>query len=116
MARPTKYNDEVVERILHAIRLGATYDLACSYGGISADAFAAWRKKYPDFAEKVKDAEGSGAVGWLDKIEAAARDGNWQAAAWKLERRYPHAYGRNVTEVTGDLIVRKYVGVDVGNV
>ncbi len=27
-------------------------------------------------------------------IDKAAADGKWQAAAWKLERRYPSQYGR----------------------
>jgi hypothetical protein len=40
-------------------------------------------------------------VGWLAKIEAAANEGAWQAAAWKLERRYPHEYGRSAVEVSG---------------
>ncbi len=38
---------------------------------------------------------------WLAKIEKAASDGAWQAAAWKLERRYPHVYGRVVNEHVG---------------
>jgi hypothetical protein len=27
--------------------------------------------------------------------------GTWQAAAWKLERRHPHIYGRRVVEHDG---------------
>jgi hypothetical protein len=37
----------------------------------------------------------------LAKIEKAASDNNWAAAAWKLERRYPDVYGRTVQEHTG---------------
>lgn len=96
MARPTKYSDEVVERITHAIGLGATYELAAGYGGISYETFNDWRQKKPQFSEAIKAAEGIAAVGWLGKIEEAAGDGTWQAAAWKLERRYPHDYGRTV--------------------
>lgn len=98
MARRTKYTPETVKRILDAIRLGATYELACGYAGVSMDSFARWRDQHADFAEAVKEAEGSGAVGWLARIEQAAKDGTWQAAAWKLERRYPQEYGRTVQE------------------
>lgn len=98
MARPSKYTPETAKKITDAIRLGATFGLACQYAGISEDTFARWREKYADFAEAVKEAEGAGVVGWLAKIEKAANEGTWQAAAWKLERRYPREYGRTVQE------------------
>ncbi len=34
----------------------------------------------------------------LAKIQKAAADGNWQAAAWWLERRYPADWGRRVVQ------------------
>lgn len=97
MARPTKYAPDVVERICEAIRLGATYDLAAGYGGVSYETFRQWREEKPAFLAAVKDAEAEGAIRWLRKIEAAA-DEQWQAAAWKLERRYPQDYGRTVID------------------
>lgn len=108
MARPTKYNEATCKKITDAIRVGATFGLACAYAGISEDTFARWRERYADFADAVKEAEGGAVVGWLAKIEKAANDGTWQAAAWKLERRYPREYGRQVVEQehTGGLTVR----------
>lgn len=96
--RKTKYEPARVKKILDAIRIGSTYKLACDYAGISFETFCQWREKYVEFSDQVKEAEGAGAVGWLAKIEAAANDGNWQAAAWKLERRYPEEYGRRVQD------------------
>ena len=96
MARPTKYNAATTKKIVDAIRVGATFRLACLYAGIDQGTFENWRARYSDFADAVKEAEGAGAVGWLAKIEQAAKDGNWQAAAWKLERKYPREYGRRV--------------------
>jgi transposase len=90
-----------VDKLTQAIRLGATYQLACDYAGITRETFYQWLNNKPDFSDAVKDAEGKGALGWLAKIEQAASDGNWQAAAWKLERRYPQMYGRQALEVTG---------------
>lgn len=98
MARPTKYTPDVVERICEAISMGATYELAAGYGGISYDTFNDWRQSKSQFSDLVKEAEGKAAVGWLKKIESAADDGAWQAAAWKLERRYPQDYGRTVVD------------------
>lgn len=98
MARPTKYTPQTIKRITDAIRMGATYELACGYAGISFETFCQWRDKKPEFLEVIKEAEGAAAVGWLAKIEKAASEGEWQAAAWKLERRYPEMYGRKVND------------------
>ena len=108
MARPTKYTPETVKKITDAIRVGATYALACDYAGITFETFSQWRKKYPEFSDGIKEAEGQGVVGWLAKIEKAANDGVWQAAAWKLERRYPKEYGRQVIEQehSGDVTIK----------
>ena len=119
MGRRSKYTPDVVKRITDAIKLGATYELACGYAGITFETFNEWRKAKPEFSEAVKEAEGAGAVGWLVRIEQSAQAGQWQAAAWKLERRYPQQYGRTVQEHTGpdgEPLVLGLVGVDLGKV
>jgi hypothetical protein len=98
VGRPTKYTPEAVKKITDAISMGATYELAAGYAGISYDTLNDWRQKKPQFSEAIKEAEGRAAVGWLAKIEKAANDGQWTAAAWKLERRYPNDYGRTVVD------------------
>jgi transposase len=96
MARKSKYTPEMVAKFIEAIKMGATYELAAGYAGISESSLYEWLKQKPEFLEAVKSAEGTGAMIWLAKIEKAASEGNWQAAAWKLERRYPHLYGKQV--------------------
>lgn len=110
MARPTKYNPETAKKITDAIKVGATYELAASFAGIHYDTFNEWRKAKAEFSEAIRLAEGAGAVGWLAKIEKAANEGVWQAAAWKLERRYPHEYGRTVVsqEHSGEIGYKVY--------
>ncbi|NBW77331.1 MAG: hypothetical protein EBR34_16285, partial [Sphingomonadaceae bacterium] len=78
----------------HAIELGATYRHACNYAGISYQTFLGWMRTNATFHDAIKEAEGKATVGWLARIEKAASEGNWTAAAWKLERRYPNDYGR----------------------
>lgn len=92
--RRTKRTPETAAKLVQAIRLGATYELACGYAGIDRSTFYRWMNADSDFYNTIKNAEGMGAIGWLAKIEKAANDGSWQAAAWKLERRYPEIYGR----------------------
>jgi len=106
MSRPTKLNPDVQARIVEAIDMGATYELAAQAGGVSIDSFSLWMKKgedgktepYCGFYGAIKESEGRAAVMWLKVIEKAAREGTWQAAAWKLERRYPNQYGRTVVQ------------------
>lgn len=100
--RPTKYVPEIIEKVLNAIAVGAPFTHACNYAGISFETFNEWRKQYSEFSESVKEAEGKAVVGWLARIEQAAKDGNWTAAAWKLERRYPETFGRR-DKVTVDV-------------
>lgn len=98
--RPTKLTPETQKKITEAIRLGATYKLACQYAGLAYNTFNEWMKagdvatsgRFRDFNDAVKLAEGAAVVGWLAKIEKAASDGTWQAAAWKLERLHGDDY------------------------
>ncbi len=93
--RKTKYTPETVQKIVEALRVGATHDLALHYAGVGKSAFYQWMQDKPGFEAMVRQAEGEAAVSWLTVIEQAAAK-NWQAAAWKLERRYPEMYGRTV--------------------
>ncbi len=93
MARRSKYEPARVAKIIDAINLGATYELAAGYAGISPDTLTAWKDRYPDFSDMLREAEGRAATKWLAKIERAA-DIDWKAAAWKLERRHPTQYGK----------------------
>lgn len=98
--RKTKRTPETVEKLTQAIRLGATYSLACKYAGISEQTFYEWLKEFPEFSDAITQAEGAAAMKWLAIIEKAATElPQW--AAWKLERRYPRDYGRQVQEITG---------------
>jgi len=126
MASPqSRLTPDTLTRVIQAIRVGATYELAAQYGGVSYRTFRNWvlrgeaeieRRENPrvkagseqwdgeqpfvDFVQALRDAEGAAAVKWLALIDKAA-DTTWQAAAWKLERRYPSDYGRTVQEVQG---------------
>jgi hypothetical protein len=94
MGRTSKCTPERQEKLCHAIELGATYVHACNFAGISYETFRRWMRESPAFHDAIKEAEGKATVGWLARIEKAASEGNWTAAAWKLERRYPNDYGR----------------------
>ncbi len=108
MGKPTKFTPERIERFLQAVRLGAPYRLAAQYAGIDHATFYRWIESNATFATQVKEAEGAAVIGWLAKIEKAANEGSWQAAAWKAERRHPDDFARKerveqTVEVSGHI-------------
>lgn len=56
MARPSKYNPELVKRIAQYITDGLTIRDACYGVGITEDTFCRWRREKPEFAKIVNDA------------------------------------------------------------
>lgn len=82
--------------------MGLTHELAAAYGGVSDDSFMRWRKNNAAFADLIREAEAQAAFVWLSSIELAARQGEWTAAAWKLERRFPNGYGKRLPDLAAD--------------
>jgi hypothetical protein len=110
MARPTKLTPEVQERIITALRAGNYQETAARYAGISEATFYDWMARgreepgsvFAEFLEAVEKAKSDAEVRDLYLIDQAAQTGSWQAAAWKLERKFPHKWGRvNRTEISG---------------
>ena len=96
-----------IAKLSRAIGIGATYELAAQYAGISKDTFDRWRKAMEAAAEgtpladlrtRLRQAEAQAAVHWLAMINQAATT-DWRSAAWLLARRYPEAYGSGVLKV-----------------
>lgn len=109
--KPYKLIDnEIQERLLQAIRLGAFIEHACYYAGINSSTFRQWRQKaseniepYASFWLRVNEAESEAIMRRLARIENAGKDGSWQADAWYLERKYPDKFGRrDRVELSGD--------------
>lgn len=108
---PPKLTKETQDKLVKAILSGATYDLACCYAGISYQSFRNWMIKgeqqqnkkngdrFFEFFDAIKRADGKHAMNCLKMIDMASIS-NWQAAAWKLERRYPKDYAKRTYEST----------------
>lgn len=108
--RPTKFTPEIVATILDAVKAGNYIETASALAGISKDTFFAWLKKgaraphgeYRDFSDAIKKAMAYSEALDVMRIGKAANSGNWQAAAWRLERKFHDRWGRkDKMEVTG---------------
>ena len=111
--------DNRVQRLLNALRLGHYVEEACKYAPISEQTYYRWiregdaveerikaglsltetEEQIRELCEAIKTAEVTGQNVALDVIRGAMSDGTWQAAAWFMERR--NKKWSNRTEVTG---------------
>jgi transposase len=112
MGRPTKLTPEVQDKIVAALRAGNYQETAAMYAGVEARTFYRWMvrgesdgvedESYRQFRHAVEKAKADAEVRDIALIDKAAHDGSWQAAAWKLERKFPQKWGRvNRTEISG---------------
>ncbi len=121
--KPTYLTPEVQTQIVNALRLGAYHETAAGIAGIHVSTLRDWlrrgarerrrlredsrakpRKKekvFAEFSEACEKASANSELGDLAVI-ARASSKQWQAAAWRLERKYPERYAlRNRHEITG---------------
>lgn len=106
------------EAIVELLRRGAYIEDAAAATGIHPSTVHDWiargeehrgsasiparERPFAEFAEAVETARAEAVTVALDVIRTAARDGQWQAAAWYLERTRPGKYSRSERrEVSG---------------
>jgi hypothetical protein len=82
-----------IEAILRAVRLGLNPDRAAQASGITPSTLRAHRRRHPEFATAIKEAESMAEQGFLARI-IKHTDKQWTAAAWILERRWPERWAK----------------------
>jgi len=95
-----KLKPEVKEKLFRALRLGSYIETAANYAGITRQTLYNWidrgRKEespYHEFVKELDQVMAEAELRDLAIITEAAKE-QWQAAAWRLERRYPDRWGR----------------------
>lgn len=115
-----KLTDDVSDKICQAIRTGATLEGAAAYAGVPRPTFFDWlrrgrragaRAPYSTFVANVEEALAAFEVGAMAQIAKAGSE-EWQANAWRLERRFPDKYGRR-TRVDGNVQVSAVPFIDL---
>ncbi len=106
MARPTKLTHEVSEKIVRAIRAGNYPEVAARHAGVHPSTYYRWMERgalegeapeddpYRHFRSEVDRAIADAEAAEVGLVVKAARDGDWRAAAWLLERRFGDRWGR----------------------
>lgn len=113
MARPQgttklEHDPKLAARIVRYVQAGSYLETAAAAAGVNRSTLHRWLKRgaegeepFAAFSDAVEGALAEAELRDLVRIDRAAET-QWQAAAWKLERRNPKLWGRReYTEVTG---------------
>ena len=105
--RPPKLTPKIQARICQLIRDRVPEITAALSAGVSERAYFYWKEwgeegkseQYVQFLQAVKKALADAEIACINQVAAAAQDtedrrGQWQAAAWMLERRWPERWAR----------------------
>lgn len=98
MAR-SKLNEQLISEAVKLVQTGLNDADVCDALGIHPSSWYGWIKASDTplkrkLAKEVVRAKAMRKAYHLQNVVNAARDGNWQASAWYLERAYPQEYGR----------------------
>ena len=116
MGRKSKLTEELIETAAKLIAAGNYQKHVAQYLNLSEETWYRWLREGEksqsglkrQFYEMIKKAEAEAIARNVALIQKAAQEGNWQAAAWWLERKFPEEWGRNRLDIhtEGDTIIR----------
>jgi len=117
MGRKTKLTPELIEQASKLVAAGNYLKHVAQYLGIPERTFYRWLAEGEkakkglawQFYQAIKKAEAEAVARNIALIQKAATEGNWQAAAWWLERKYPEEWGRKDRmnmQASGGLTIR----------
>ena len=112
-----KYNRKIGD----GVSLGLTYAFAASAAGVTYQTFNQWMKlgkdstsgKYFEFYRHIEQRNAEGALRILQKLNDAAKAGNYQVCMFILERRFSEDFGRRVYKKTNVVSENQNVNVDI---
>lgn len=108
--RKLKLTPQLIKQCVDLIRAGNTLKASYCYLGIAERTFFRWLSEGEkadkgikrQFWQKVRGAEAEVDIRNIVIIQEAAQV-DWRAAAWFLERRFPHKWGRKVSHNVTDI-------------
>ena len=109
--RPTKFDQKSADKILKAVRAGATLEACSAAGGVSPTTFKSWKRRgrsgeepFASFLTELSSANQEGELRFT-LIIAKAAETDPTHAKWMLERRWPKRWApqqKTKVEMTSD--------------
>ena len=129
--RPTKISKSLIDEFARVVKAGNYIETAAAYVGISKNTVYDWLRRgarekerleknprakpkkseapFVEFSDAVEKALAAAEIRDVMIIGKAAET-QWQAAAWRLERKFPERWGRKERlEVAAEVDVSSYV-------
>jgi hypothetical protein len=82
------------EEVIESLELGLTMKYACLANGVTAETFNNWQADHPELAQIAAEAKARFIQAHLHNIKNVAREGQWTASAWLLERCQSEEFAR----------------------
>lgn len=118
MGRPRKLTEKVKNIVVEAVRAGNYMEAAAPLAGLHKDTVYDWLKRgaraqalidqgkavaedemvFVDFSKEMLEAMAQSEIDDVRMIKDASRE-HWQAAAWRLERKYHKRWGKKADHV-----------------
>jgi transposase len=92
--RPNALTPKRQKIILNALSVGVPLEHACALAGIDDSTVNMAKRKRRELVAAIKGAEGKLIQGLTSIILLAAKNGQWTAGAWLLERRWPQQFAK----------------------
>jgi hypothetical protein len=98
-----RLTSELIEKLASTIMKGAYVETAVALHSISKNTFYRWLRQAKsdnptalcqELSHAVEKAMAEAELRDMEVIDQAAQSGQWQAAAWRLERKHPDRWGR----------------------
>ena len=114
LGRPSKLTAEVTKNIQNWLRMGYFVEDAARMAGVSKSTLYRWLEKgkedrdqeieslHADFCNAMERSRAEAEGMFINSIQTAAKRGQWQAAAWWLERSFEKWSKRHKLQVSGD--------------
>jgi hypothetical protein len=112
--RPSKLTAELIKNIQNWLRMGYFVEDAARMAGINKSTLYRWLDKgkedreqeidslYADFCNAMERARAEAEGMFINSIQTAAKRGQWQAAAWWLERSFDKWSKPSKLQISGD--------------
>src|SRR5262249_15384432 len=89
VGRPTKYNQETIDRLCTGLADGLPIKGACVVAGIGVTTLNQWRDNYPEIEQQMNKARERFRERALQTIKKAIHHGDWRAAVAALKMIFP---------------------------
>lgn len=98
--RPTKYNDAIADKIIGYVRAGCNRNDSAQACGIAVETMCQWMRRYPDFMQRVHEADAQAAVKMELVVSKHAVDDPKIAIAWLQAKRQKEWGKRQETQIS----------------